>query len=948
MKASRRWLIPLSVLLLLSVLSFPALGTEYPGSFVNWTQQGTVTSSIVVSDVEQVSNVSVFIRDATTQVGFDWNAMLLTSPAGTTIYLFDLSAYQIFGTSLYLTRFIDTAPVIITDGVAPYSGSFRPGGSFSNFNGEWINGTWTLAVYNARPGSANQGAVTDWSLIINQATPIPTLTPAAPTPTPVPVEYREYHGDWFSWTGVSTTSSIISINSGGQVADVNVKMNVSCTASLDPVGMYLISPLGSIVGLFNKHDLEETTMYLTTFDDAASRSIRNGIAPYIGLYRPVESLAFFNNQTVTGDWTLVAFNDDAGNNGTITDWSLLIGIRDYFATPTPTPTSSPTPSVTPTPQGYRTPLTTPTPIPGECFTVITTANKVPYAGIDVTRIEYYVDVNFPVNNVDVEVTGWSQGPLISCESLDTKALFVTAPNGVIVKLFGKHDLEEKGLYLTYFDDDAEISILNDIAPYYGPHSPVVPLDKFRQEGTWSRGTWTLSWYNDCAGDFGTIDDFTLCLNQASPTPTPTPPISAITPTPGIPTPTPFTCVTYSGSFFSWTGTKVVTDTITVDDPGVVQAVRVHIEELYCANDLDGIGMYLLAPDGDDVDLFNKHNLSEHQLYLTTFRGDADVLISNGIAPYLGSYLPVGNLSDFVGKSITGDWTLVLYSDPSVNDGWLSDWDLEICFIPPPSPTPSPSPMTSPSPATAALLVLESGDYDGDGASDIGVFRAATGLWSVRGVGTSFFGRAGDVPVSGDYDGDGTTDISVFRPASGLWAIYDTTRTYYGKNGDTPVPGDYSGAGIADIGIFRGSSGLWAIQGRPRIYFGAAGDIPVPGDYTGNGSAEPSVFRGSSGLWAIRGETRFYLGGTGDIPLARDFFGDGTAAAGIFRPSIGLWAIRGLTRFYFGGFGDYPVAADFLGDGTEYPGIFRSSSGLWAIRGITRVYYGQSGDIPVAR
>jgi len=246
------------------------------------------------------------------------------------------------------------------------------------------------------------------------------------------------------------------------------------------------------------------------------------------------------------------------------------------------------------------------------------------------------------------------------------------------------------------------------------------------------------------------------------------------------------------------------------------------------------------------------------------------------------------------------------------------------------------------------LILNSGDYNGDGTSDIAIFRPDAGLWAIRGISRLYYGPSSALTVPADFNGNGTTDVAVFIPNTGLWAARDISRIYYGSANDIPIPGDYDGDGTCDTGIFRPDSGLWAIKGVTRIYFGTSTDIPTPGDYSGTGVREIGIFRGSTGLWAIRNISRFYYGSSGDNPVPGDYNGDGTWKSGIYRASSGLWAIRGVTRAYYGSLIYQQVPADYDGDWATDIGLFRADDGLWAIREITRVYYGTTGDIPVTR
>ena len=60
-------------------------------------------------------------------------------------------------------------------------------------------------------------------------------------------------------------------------------------------------------------------------------------------------------------------------------------------------------------------------------------------------------------------------------------------------------------------------------------------------------------------------------------------------------------------------------------------------------------------------------------------------------------------------------------------------------------------------------------------------------------------------MSADFDGDGKTDVAVYRPATGNWYILLSTTNsasyisyQWGVTTDIPVPSDYDGDGKADV------------------------------------------------------------------------------------------------------------------------------------------------------
>ncbi|MCP4713253.1 MAG: hypothetical protein GY869_31870, partial [Planctomycetes bacterium] len=175
----------------------------------------------------------------------------------------------------------------------------------------------------------------------------------------------------------------------------------------------------------------------------------------------------------------------------------------------------------------------------------------------------------------------------------------------------------------------------------------------------------------------------------------------------------------------------------------------------------------------------------------------------------------------------------------------------------------------------AKLVL--GDFDGDGLVDVGVFDSAAGEWRVaisdgsqfvdQGVWLSGFG-AGDQPSSGDYDNDRLTDVMVFHKQSGQLHVKIALN---------------EGGGFADSG--------------EDIVIGAESDTPLSGDFNGDGLMDLGAFVRGSGRWKI-----FLNRGTG---------------------GTGFQSLAEINNF---GIDHTPVVSDFNYDGLTDIGYYEASSG----------------------
>lgn len=124
--------------------------------------------------------------------------------------------------------------------------------------------------------------------------------------------------------------------------------------------------------------------------------------------------------------------------------------------------------------------------------------------------------------------------------------------------------------------------------------------------------------------------------------------------------------------------KTISSTLDIDETGFITDLNVKLDIQHTQNeDLD---VYLIFPDGTVIELFTDVGEDSKSFIGTILDDESPISITDSLGPFNGSYRPEGNLSDFIGKCVTGTWTLEVTDDYEIDKGELPSWALFIDLL----------------------------------------------------------------------------------------------------------------------------------------------------------------------------------------------------------------------------------------------------------------------------
>ena len=240
-------------------------------------------------------------------------------------------------------------------------------------------------------------------------------------------------------------------------------------------------------------------------------------------------------------------------------------------------------------------------------------------------------------------------------------------------------------------------------------------------------------------------------------------------------------------------------------------------------------------------------------------------------------------------------------------------------------------------------------YDSSPVANLAYWQPSTGVWSIAGGengATQQWGQAGDIPLTRDYDGDGFTDLLVYRPSESNWYLISsrtqrTQVTPWGMPFDVPAPGDYDGDSEVDYAVYRPGSNEFIVHvdgcRRPAdltTYRFSSLPIgtPLVADFNRDGREDPILYLPQTNTFVVHSGfddslLKVMTMDTGGVPFVGNFDGMGNLDFATF--SGGYWHVKDHNGAVFmnvtlGGMFDTAVPANYDGDGKMEIAVYTPS------------------------
>jgi hypothetical protein len=274
------------------------------------------------------------------------------------------------------------------------------------------------------------------------------------------------------------------------------------------------------------------------------------------------------------------------------------------------------------------------------------------------------------------------------------------------------------------------------------------------------------------------------------------------------------------------------------------------------------------------------------------------------------------------------------------------------------------------PAGHTWVSTVSGDFDGDGRSDVAAQTNAGTWWVIL---TPATGTATatpwatlatfQFPTVGDFNGDGRDDIAVRNAANGAWRVLastgDTfTSSRFGRWNSSlawnnVLVGDFDDDGRDDI-VGKRSDGAWVVSASTGTAFTtnvwawfSIDQFGTVGDYDGDGRDDVAVRNAGNGSWRVLASngttfTPLKFGAwdaatTWDAVRAGDFNGDGRTDLAGQRTTDGTWFVSLSTGNAFTtsawavlSVSQFATVGDFNGDGRADIAVRNAANGAWRL------------------